>query len=81
MSCDFSTYNQLRDVTRNASVDAKAACDSLTTAEQAVADAQAALTTAQQNKQSAYRAWEDAEKAENAEAIRLGIDPSPSPPA
>lgn len=79
MSCDFSTYNQLRDVTRNASVDAKAACDSLVVAEQAVSDAQAALTAAQTAKQSAYRAWEDAEKAENAEAVRLGIDPNPVP--
>ena len=79
MSCDFSTYNQLRDVTRNASVDAKSACDSLTVAEQAVADAQAALAAAQQAKQSAYRAWEDAEKAENAEAERLGINPTPEP--
>ena len=75
--CDFTQYNQLRDVTRNASVDAKAACDSLVVAEQSVADAQAALTAAQQAKNTAYRAWEDAEQAENAEAARLGINPIP----
>ena len=77
MSCDFSKYNGLRDATRNASVDAQAACAAEDTARAALSDAQQALQNATVSKQQAYATWESAERAENAEAKKLGIDPTP----
>lgn len=80
MNCDFTAYNTARDATRNASTDAKAACDSEMVAQSALVDAQAALQAATASKSAAYNAWQLAEQTENAEAVKLGIDPSPSAP-
>ena len=77
MACDFSIYNSLRDDTRNKALTASNACASVETAQLALADAQAALNAAQVAKAEAYDAWQKAERAENAEAISLGIDPLP----
>ena len=81
MSCDFTAYNAARDETRNASTEAKAACDSEMTAQAALVDAQAALQAATSAKAGAYSAWQLAEQHENAEATKLGIDPIPVIPA
>lgn len=80
MSCDFSTYTSLRDATRDASAEAAQACTAVQTAEAALADAEQTLADANAAKTAAYAAWEAAERAENAEAARLGINPSPTPP-
>ena len=81
MSCDFTTYNQLRDDTRNKALAASNACAAVETAELALQDAQAAYEASQVTKADAYDQWQRAERAENAEATRLGIDPIPTPPA
>ena len=80
MSCDFSTYNALRDATRNAANEAAASCTAVEVAQAALVDAQATLDAAQADKAMKYDEWERAEKAENAEATRLGINPTPVTP-
>ena len=102
MSCNFSPYTAARDVTRDASAEAKIACDRFAAAEQGVVDAeaqaaqilsdaeaaaagvrqaaQAEFNEAEIDKQSKYAAWQSAERTENAEAAKLGIDPTPQPP-
>ena len=80
MACDFTTYNALRDDTRNKSGEAQASCAAAASAQDSLTDAQAALEAAQMAKAEAYDAWQKAERAENAEAMKLGIDPMPVPP-
>ena len=80
MSCDFSTYNSLRDQTATKAGAASTACTALTDAEAALAAAQADVNAKTADKQLAYSEWEAAEQAENAEAAALGIAPCPSPP-
>lgn len=77
--CDFTNYNMLRDDTRNKAAEAATACAQVETAQAGVIDAQATLDAANAAKAASYSAWEIAEQAENAEARRLGIDPTPSP--
>ena len=81
MSCDFTKYNEANAASTAAAQEAKSACDQEATAKAALDDAQATYEAAQANHQTKKRAWEDAMKLENAEAAKLGIDPTPSPPA
>ena len=71
-SCDFSTYETLRNATTSAANDAKAACVAEQTARDAVQDAEATLADAVAAKEAAYDAWETAEQAENLAAKDLG---------
>ena len=80
MACDFSRYNELRDFTRNKAASAQAACSAVDTAQSALEDANAAYDAALTAKDEAYAEWESAEQAENAEAMRLGINPVDVPP-
>ena len=81
MAVDFSTYNNLRNVTRDAASIAATSAASEETALAAVENAEQALAVAQAAKAEAYAAWQKAERDENQEATRLGIDPIPvSPP-
>ena len=80
MACDFSSYDSLRAETATKSDAAAASCAALVEAEAALAAAQTDVNTKTADKSMAYAEWEAAERAENAEAINLGIAPCVPPP-
>lgn len=77
MSCSFETYKQLRAETATKADAAEQACTEEADAQQALQAAQTALSEAQTKKTNAYAAWQESERAENAEAKKLGIEPCP----
>ena len=79
--CNYDAYNALRNETSAAANASQAACVAVNTAEQALVDAQGAYDEALANEAAAKDAWQAAERAENEEAARLGIDPIPETPA
>ena len=75
MACDFTRYNELRDITRNKAAGAQASCAAVETAQDGLVNAQDAYDAAVTAKDAAYAEWESAEQAENQEAFNLGIKP------
>ena len=58
MACDFTRYNELRDITRNKAADAQAACAAVSTAQDGLVNAQDAYDAAVTAKDAAYAEWE-----------------------
>lgn len=75
MTCDFGAYNAARQNTNTKAETAAQRCVELEEAEAALAQATADRDAAENAKTTAYADWQTAERAENAEATNLGIQP------